>query len=64
MEVKGLMAKDQALGAVIVAACVIVAVAFVGLLFLYDPYVASWINLGAAADVRYWLIAAPVWLNP
>ena len=54
------MSKDQAIGAVIVAVCVVVALAFVGLLFLYDPYIASWINLGAAADVRYWLIAAPV----
>lgn len=54
------MSKDQAIGAIIVAVCVFVALAFVGLLFLYDPYIASWLNLGAAADVRYWLIAAPV----
>ena len=54
------MSKDQAIGAVIVAVCVVVALGFVGLLFLYDPYIASIINLGAAADVRYWLIAAPV----
>ena len=54
------MSKDQAIGAAIVAVCVVVALAFLGLLFLYDPYIASIINLGAAADVRYWLIAAPV----
>ena len=36
------------------------ALAFVGLLFLYDPYIANIINLGATADVRYWLIATPV----
>ena len=54
------MSKDQAIGVAIVAVCVVVALGFVGLLFLYDPYIASWINLGAAADVRYWLIAAPV----
>jgi len=54
------MSKDQTIGAVIVAACVIVAVAFIALLFLYDPYIASVINLGANADVRYWLIATPV----
>jgi hypothetical protein len=33
---------------------------FIGLLFLYDPYIANIINLGAAADVHYWLIATPV----
>lgn len=54
------MSKDQAIGAVIVAVCVIVALAFIGLLFLYDPYISSIINLGAAADVHYWLIATPV----
>jgi len=54
------MSKDQALGAMILAVCVIIALAFVGLLFLYDPYVASWLNLGAAANVRFWLIATPV----
>jgi predicted DNA-binding transcriptional regulator len=30
------------------------------LLFLYDPYIADIINLGAAKDVQYWLIATPV----
>ena len=54
------MSKDQAIGAVIVAVCVIVAVAFLGLLFLYDPYVVSFLNLGLAENVRYWLIATPV----
>jgi lysylphosphatidylglycerol synthetase-like protein (DUF2156 family) len=55
-----MMSKDQAIGALIVTVCAGVAVAFIGLLFLYDPYIASWLNLGAAADVRYWLIATPV----
>ena len=54
------MSKDQALGAAIVAVSVIVAVAFIGLLFFYDPHIASWLNLGASADVRFWLIATPV----
>ena len=40
--------------------CVLIALAFVGLLFLYDPYIADIINLGAAKDVQYWLIATPV----
>jgi lysylphosphatidylglycerol synthetase-like protein (DUF2156 family) len=56
------MSKDQAIGAVIVLVCVLVAVVFIVLLFLYDPYVASVLNLGAAADVRFWLIATPVFV--
>jgi uncharacterized membrane protein len=54
------MSKDQAIGASILAVCVLIAIAFIALLFFYDPYIASFLNLGAAADVRYWLIAAPV----
>jgi predicted DNA-binding transcriptional regulator len=54
------MSKDQAIGAAIVAVCVIVALGYVVLLFAYDPYIAGIINLGASEDVRFWLIAAPV----
>ncbi len=54
------MSKDQAIGAVIVVACIIIALAFIGLLFFYDPYIASVLNVGAAADVKFWLIATPV----
>ncbi len=54
------MSKDQAIGAAIIAVCVILALAFIGLLFFYDPYIASVLNVGAAADVRFWLIATPV----
>lgn len=54
------MSKDQAIGAAIVVICLILALAFIGLLFLYDPYIASFLNLGKAADVRFWLIATPV----
>ena len=54
------MGKDQTIGSLILVVCVLVAVAFLALLFLYDPYIASFLNLGAAADVHYWLIAAPV----
>jgi hypothetical protein len=56
------MSKDQALGAVILVVCALLAVAFLGLLFFYDPYIASLLNVGAAADVRFWLIATPVTL--
>jgi hypothetical protein len=54
------MGKDQTVGSLILVVCVLVAVAFLALLFLYDPYITSFLNLGAAADVHYWLIAAPV----
>jgi hypothetical protein len=54
------MSKDQTIGAAILVVCALVAVVFLGLLFLYDTYVASILNLGAAADVRFWLIATPV----
>ena len=52
--------KDQAIGGGILAVCVFIALAFIGLLFFYDPYIASFLNIGAAADVHFWLIAAPV----
>jgi hypothetical protein len=54
------MAKDQTIGALILVVCVLIALAFSGLLFLYDPYIANIINIGSATNVRYWLIAAPV----
>jgi len=54
------MSKDQAIGAVIVIVCIVVALAYVGLLFFYNPYISDLINIGSAADVRFWLIAAPV----
>jgi hypothetical protein len=54
------MSKDQAIGGLIVVVCVVVVLAYVGLLFLYDPYISSMINLGSAANVSFWLIAAPV----
>jgi hypothetical protein len=54
------VSKDQALGAIILLVCVVLVAAFAALLFLYDPYIVSWLNLGAAADVRFWLIATPV----
>ena len=54
------MSKDQTIGWLILVVCATVIICYVGLLFLYDPYIMSWLNLGATADVRYWLIAAPV----
>jgi formate hydrogenlyase subunit 3/multisubunit Na+/H+ antiporter MnhD subunit len=52
--------KDQAIGGVICLVCVLVAVLYVVALFFYDPYIKSWLNIGSAADVRYWLVAVPV----
>jgi len=52
--------KDQALGVGILVICVLIALGFVGLLFFYDPYIASFLNIGAAAEVHFWLIATPV----
>jgi hypothetical protein len=54
------MSKDQAIGGLILVICAAVIIGYVGLLFLYDPYIASWLNLGATANVHYWLIAIPV----
>jgi len=54
------MSKDRAIGAAIVTVCVLAILAYVGLLFFYDPYIKSFINIGSQAAVQYWLIAAPV----
>jgi hypothetical protein len=54
------MSKDQTLGALIVVVCAVLLVGYIRGLFLYDPYISSWLNIGAAADVRFWLIATPV----
>jgi hypothetical protein len=57
------MDRNQTFGALIAAACLIIAVAFIVLLFFYDPYIASIIDLGSWANVRFWLIATPVELG-
>jgi hypothetical protein len=54
------MSKNQAIGAVIVTACFIVAIAYVGFLFFYEPYLSPFVNLGSGVDVRFWLVASPV----
>ena len=54
------MSKDQVIGVGIFLICFLIAIVFVILLFFYDPYVVSIINIGASADVRFWLIATPV----
>ena len=54
------MSKDQTIGAVIVMACFIVAIAYIGFLFFYEPYLSPFVNLGSGVDVRFWIVAAPV----
>jgi predicted DNA-binding transcriptional regulator len=54
------MSKDQTLGVGIFILCAFIAICFVSLLFFYDPYIVSFLNIGATADVHYWLIATPV----
>jgi hypothetical protein len=54
------LSKDEALGVGIFILSALVAICFVGLLFFYDPYIISFLNIGAAADFHYWLIATPV----
>ncbi len=54
------MSKDQTIGAVILVACLVIGVGYLTGLFLYDPYIISWLNIGASASVQYWLVAIPV----
>jgi hypothetical protein len=54
------MTKKQAKGVAIVTACFIVAIAYVGFLFFYEPYLSPFVNLGSGVDVRFWLVATPV----
>lgn len=53
------MSKDQAIGAAILVACVLIALAYLVLLFFY-PYVSSFLNIGSQGAVQFWLIATPV----
>jgi H+/Cl- antiporter ClcA len=54
------MSKDQTIGALILIICVLVAVGYVTGLFLYPTLIQPWLNLGANANVQFWLIATPV----
>lgn len=54
------MSKDQAIGGIIVAVCLVVALGYIGLLFFYDPFISGLINLGSATNVHFWVIAVPV----
>lgn len=54
------MSKDQAIGGVIVAVCLVVALGYIGLLFFYNPFISGLVNLGSATNVHFWTIAVPV----
>jgi hypothetical protein len=54
------MSKDQTIGALILIVCAIVIVGYVTGLFLYSTCIQPWLNLGANANVQFWLVAIPV----
>ena len=59
-----MVSKDQGIGGAILLVCVVVAIGYLVALFGY-PWIhdnVSWLNVGSPADVRFWLIAVPVFV--
>jgi TRAP-type C4-dicarboxylate transport system permease small subunit len=59
-----MVSKDQAIGGAILLVCVVVAIGYLVALFGY-PWIhenVSWLNVGSPTDVRFWLIAVPVFV--
>src|SRR3990172_8097856 len=56
------MSKDQAIGGAILFVCVVVAVVYLVTLFGYSDLIQPWLNIGSEVDVRFWLIAVPVFV--
>jgi predicted DNA-binding transcriptional regulator len=56
------LSKDQAIGGAIFLVCVVVAVVYLVALFGYEQLILPWLNIGSSADVRFWLIAVPVFV--
>jgi predicted DNA-binding transcriptional regulator len=55
------LSKDQTIGGIILAACLIIAIFYVATLFI--PRWLGILGLNAAeADVRFWIIAVPVFV--
>lgn len=54
------MSKDQTIGALILLLCAVIAVGYTIGLFFYDPLIKPWLNLGAAADIQFWVVAIPI----
>jgi len=57
-----MVSKDQAIGGAILLVCVVVAVVYLVALFGYNDLIRPWLNIGSAADVRFWFIAVPVFV--
>ena len=57
-----MVSKDQAIGGAILLVCVVVAVVYLVALFGYEQLIQPWLNIGSVADVRFWLIAVPVFV--
>ena len=57
-----MVSKDQAIGGAILLVCVVVAVVYLVALFGYAQLIQPWLNIGSTADVRFWLIAVPVFV--
>jgi predicted DNA-binding transcriptional regulator len=57
-----MVSKDQAIGGAILLVCVVVAVLYLVALFGYQQLIQPWLNIGSVADVRFWLIAVPVFV--
>ena len=57
-----MVSKDQAIGGAILLVCVVVAVVYLVALFGYEQLIKPWLNIGNAIDVRFWLIAVPVFV--
>lgn len=57
-----MVSKDQAIGGAILVVCTVVAVVYLIALFAYQWIIGllPWLNIGPAAEVRFWLIAIPV----
>ena len=57
-----MVSKDQAIGGAILLVCVVVAALYLVTLFGYEQLIKPWLNIGSLADVRFWLIAVPVFV--
>jgi predicted DNA-binding transcriptional regulator len=57
-----MVSKDQAIGGAILLVCVVVAVVYLVALFGYQQLIQPWLNIGSSVDVRFWLIAVPVFV--
>jgi len=57
-----MVSKDQGIGGAILLVCVVVAVVYLVALFGYEQLIRPWLDIGSSVDVRFWLIAVPVFV--